>query len=152
MSKRIDNLLHRDAYRLIMYKGTDGKKQLKEVIWNNRDGPAPAIIYAKNSDHQIIRDRFYKEPVRKQHALKDGELYFTNTTKRRAKFLAKKVINGRWNNTRYPLYSVYTNRKEGKLSIYKSFYGDGNCFTILKHGRNITTYMSKQFRNFISQT
>lgn len=136
---------YKDAYRFITYRGS-GKK---ETIWNGRDGDAPLIIYSRFGVQQLIRD---KEPGKRvvNHTLKDGEYYFTNTTKKRARFLAKKIVAGRWENKRYPLYQQYGNKKEAVFLIYKSFYGDGNCFTTLKHGKNVTTYMTRQFKSFIN--
>jgi hypothetical protein len=138
---------HKEAYRFITYKG----KGKKEVIWNNRDGEVPALIYSKDGTKQLSRDKFEKEVRSTKHMLKENELYFANMTKARAKFLAKKVVYGRWNNSRYPLCQQYSSRKGAIYEIYKSFYGNGDSFTILKQGRNKTTYMSKHFRGFISQ-
>jgi hypothetical protein len=138
---------HKEAYRFIIYKGI-GKR---EVIWNGRDGEVPGVIYSSNGKQQLIRDKFEKEVRSRKHVLKEGELYFANTTKARAKFLAKKVVYGRWHNSRYPLCQQYSSRKGAIYEIYKSFYGNGDSFTILKQGRNKTTYMSKHFRGFISQ-
>jgi hypothetical protein len=135
-----------EAYRFITYK----RKGKKEVIWNGRDGEVPSIIYSRDGTLQLYRDKTNKEIRKRNHILRDKELYFANTTKARAKFLAKKVVYGRWHNSRYPLCQQYGSKKEAIFLIYKSFYGDGKSFTILKHGRNVTTYMHKHFKGFIS--
>lgn len=137
---------YREAYRYITYRG-NGKK---EVIWNGRDGEVPAIIYSKDGTQQIYRYRPDEEKRSTKHILKEGELYFANTTKARARFLARKIVRGRWHNSRYPLCQQYGSKKEAIFLIYKSLYGDGNQFTILKHGRNKTTYMHKHFRAFVT--
>ncbi len=140
------NYNYPEAYCFIKYRGF-GKK---ETIWNSRDGEVPAIIYSRDGIHQLIRVKEVKLIRKINHIPKDGELYFANTTKERAKYLAKKIVYSRWNNSRYPLCQQYRNKKEAIFLIYKSLYGNSKCFTILKQGRNITTYMSKQFRSFIS--
>lgn len=134
-----------EAFCLITYRG----KGKKEVIWNSRDGQVPTIIYSRDGTQQLTRDKFAdKRDI--LHILKEGELYFSYTTKVRARFLAKKIVRGRWNNSRYPLCQQYSSKKAAIFEIRKSLYGDGNAFTILKQGRNITTYMTKHFRGFIN--
>src|SRR5258706_8331663 len=133
-----------EAYRFILYQN----RNKKEIIWNGRDGAVPVIIYSKDGTEQLTRDKFWKEIRVRNYIPKDNELYFANTTKARAKFLAKKIVYGRWHNSRYPLCQEYGNKKEAIFLIYKNLYEDGNQFTILKQGRNKTTYMHKHFRGF----
>lgn len=137
---------HKEAYRFIKYKS----KTKEEIIWNGRDGEVPGIIYSKDATQQLIRDKFEKEVRSINHILKEGELYFAHTTHKRARFLAKKIVYARWNNSRYPLCQQYDSKKAAIYEIYRSLYGNGDSFTILKHGKNKTTYMHKHFRGFIS--
>lgn len=145
MSKEKLRFQYQEAYCFITYKG----KGKTEVIYNARDGEVPTIIYSKDGTTQLSRV-VGKDKRDITHVLKDKELYFANTTKKRARFLAKKIVYGRWNNSRYPLCQQYSNKKEAIFLIANSLYGNGDSFTILKHGRNKTTYMHKHFKGFIS--
>ena len=139
-----------EAYCFITYRGNPIKgKKKKEVIWNSRDGEVPTIIYSKDGTQQLIRSNIIEER-KVNHTLQEGDLYFADMTKARAKFLAKKIVLSRWNNSRYPLYQRYTSKKAAIFEIYKSLYANGTTFTILKEGRNKTTYMHKHFRMFLS--
>lgn len=136
---------HKEAFRFITYKG----KTKSLTVWNSRDGAVPVIIYSIDGKEQLTQTVDIGDRV-VNYKLKDGDYYFADTTKKRAKFLAKKIVRGRWENKKYPLYQKYGSKAEAIRLIYKSFYADGKAFTLLKHGKDETTYMTRRFRNFIN--
>jgi len=142
---------HIEAYRFIWYVGMNNEgKKITKILWNSRDGIVPLLIYNKNGRHILGGAKLGNKKV--NHVLKKSELYIASMTKERAKYLVKRLVSGRWNHPIHPLSKQYESKKIAIFLLFKDYYGEGNNPTVLKHGNNVTTYMTKHFENFVTPT
>lgn len=94
----------------MQYESADG--QVREVIWNSRDGVTPLSITARDERTQLTHVRWHEDIYAPHHVPQLGDRIFVDLTPQRARQAAMRNAHRFWNDPVAPASKMFASVEE----------------------------------------